>query len=103
MITRNSSRANCADPSTLAKQKDLNVHKCECGRAVWAFPGNGEQAAWGAHQRHPLRSYIEEKGLALPETRVSHHVTIADAPDGDLLRERRWRVYPSKCWIATQV
>ncbi len=88
-----------AAPTPKAKQRGLNVHSCACGDTVWAFPWNDEQAAWDAHQRHPLRNYIEEKGLAPPEPRVSHHVIIADALDGDLLRERRWRVYSSKPWM----
>jgi hypothetical protein len=80
----------------LAKEKGLNVHTCECGETVWAFPWSDELAAWDSHVRHPLRSYIEDKGLAPPEPRVSHHVVFASPEDAGLLRSRRWRVYPSK-------
>ena len=80
----------------LAKEKGLTVHTCECGETVWAFPWSDELVAWDAHQRHPLKNFLEAKGLAPPEPRVSHHVVFADAADADLLRARRWRVIPSK-------
>lgn len=80
----------------LAKEKGLTVHACECGESVWAFPWSDELVAWDAHQRHPLKSFIEEKGFAPPKPRFSHHVVFASPVDADLLRSRRWRVYPSK-------
>ena len=80
----------------LAKEKGLTVHLCACGQTVWAFPWNDELVLWDAHQRHPLKSFIEEKGFAPPKPRFSHHVVFASPVDADLLRSRRWRVYPSK-------
>lgn len=82
-----------------AKQMGLSVNECVCGDTVWAFPWNDEVAAWEAHCRHPLRSYIEEKGLAPPVARISHHVIIASRRDADLVADRRWRVYPAKPWM----
>lgn len=90
-------------PAPLAKQNGLKVQTCECGETAWAFPWDDAAAAWDAHQRHPLRGYLEEKGLAPPEPRFSHHVIVADARDGNLLGERRWRVYPSKPWMPHRV
>ena len=79
----------------IAKERGLTAHPCECGATVWAFPWSDELVAWDCHQR-PLKSFLDAKGLAPPEPRSSHHVVFADAPDADLLRSRRWRVYPSK-------
>lgn len=79
----------------LAKEKGLTVHACDCGETVWGFPWSDELVAWDAHQRHPLKSFLEARGLAPPEPRFSHHVVFADAADADLLRGRRWRVIPS--------
>ena len=80
----------------LAKEKGLAVQTCDCGATVWSFPWNDELVAWDAHRRHPLKNFLETKGLAPPEPRFSHHVVFADAADADLLRGRRWRVIPSK-------
>ena len=79
----------------LAKEKGLQVHTCACRETVWAFPWSDELVAWDAHQRHPLKAFLDAKGLAPPEPRFSHHVVIADAADAELLRGRRWRVIPS--------
>lgn len=59
------------------------------------LPFNDSLATWEAHQRHPLRSYIEEKGYAPPPPTISHHVILASPEDEELLKLRRWRVFPT--------
>ena len=72
----------------LAKEKGLAVQTCECGETAWAFPWNDELVAWDAHLRHPLKAFLDTKGLAPPAPRFSHHVVMAGG--------RRWRVIASK-------
>lgn len=87
---------NSSSPTPLPKPKGLEPVVCECGAHVWAFPFNEEQARWESHQQSRFRDLIESKGMAPPEPPISHHVVFASPQDADLLRSRRWRVYPSK-------
>jgi len=80
----------------LPTAKGLCINECECGAHVWALPHNDELARWESHQQSRFRDLTESKGMAPPEPRISHHVVLASPEDADLLRARRWRVYPSK-------
>jgi hypothetical protein len=71
-------------------------HKCECGEHLWALPWLNEMDAWVRHLRSPLRAMFEAKGFAPKELQLSPHVVIASVEDADLLKLRRWRVFPTR-------
>lgn len=79
-----------------SKSKGLNVHTCECGAHIWALPFNEGQALWQSYLTSPIRHKIDENGLAPPKPNITHHVVLASPEDAELVRSRRWRVYPSK-------
>jgi hypothetical protein len=80
------------------KSKKPLINECDCGAHLWAFPWADDAAAWVAHQRSPLKHWIEERGLAprFPDPKM--HVVVASPVDRPLLELRRWRVFPTRPW-----
>lgn len=88
--------ADYASVGQQSKSTGLNVHICACGAHVWALPWNDELARWESYLCSPIRHIIDEKRMAPPKPKTTHHVVLASPEDAALLRSRRWRVYPSK-------
>ena len=78
------------------KSKKLIVHECECGQMIWAFPWDDDLASYVSYQRSPLRSLIDERGLAPKFPQPKMHVVFASPEDRPLLELRRWRVWPTR-------
>ena len=78
------------------KSKKLIVNECECGQMIWAFPWDDALASYVSYQRSPLRSLIDERGLAPKFPQPKMHVVFASPVDRPLLELRRWRVWPTR-------
>lgn len=97
IITKYTAASTTSGPTKYTvKSKGLAPTPCECGAHVWCLPYDDGAAVWESHQRSPVRDIIEKHGMAPPQPRITHHVVFASPEDAKLLRDRRWRVYPSK-------
>ena len=79
-----------------SRAQGLAVHTCECGAHCWALPWADQMAAWVWHQLSPIRAWLEANGLAPKEPEPTAHVILTSPEDACLLKQRRWRVFPTK-------